>query len=139
MQDNFHYYLLACQAMVQKELLEDLKNTELTLGQPKILDYLLEHDGSNQTQIAEACHIKGASLTVVLSRMEEHHMVERRMKDGNRRTQYVYLTPYGTELAEKIQQSFVKIEEKAFEGIEPEEQEQFMRGLRKVYGNLKVK
>ena len=139
MQDNFHYYLLANQAMVQKELLDDLKSTELTLGQPKILDYLLDHNGSNQTQIAEACHIKGASLTVVLNRMEEHHMVERRMKNGNRRTQYVYLTPYGTELAVKIQESFVKIEEKAFQGIAQDEQEQFMRVLRKVYKNLKEK
>lgn len=137
MQDSFHYYLLANQAMVQRELLEELKSTELTLGQPKILDYLGEHDGSNQTQIAEACHIKGASLTVILNRMEEHQMVERRTREGNRRTYYVYLTPYGAELAQKIRQSFAGIEKKAFAGISPEEQDMFMRLFRTVYDNLK--
>lgn len=137
MQDNFHYLLLASQSMVQKELLDALKDTELTLGQPKILDYLMDHNGSNQTQIAEACHIKGASLTVVLNRMEEHKMVERRMENGNRRTLYVYLTEYGRELGEKVQECFVEIEEKCFSGIEAEEKDRFMDVFRKIYENLK--
>lgn len=137
MQDNFHYLLLASQSMVQKELLDALKDTELTLGQPKILDFLMNHNGSNQTQIAEACHIKGASLTVVLNRMEEHKMVERRMENGNRRTLYVYLTEYGRELGEKVQECFVEIEEKCFSGIEDEEKVRFMETFWKVYENLK--
>lgn len=137
MQDNFHYLLLAVQSMVQKELLDALKDTELTLGQPKILDFLMDHNGSNQTQIAEACHIKGASLTVVLNRMEEHKMVERRMEHGNRRTLYVYLTEYGQELGEKVQECFVEIERKCFSGIEDEEKIQFMETFRKIYENLK--
>ena len=137
MKDNFHYLLLAGQSMVQKELLDALKDTELTLGQPKILDFLMDHNGSNQTQIAEACHIKGASLTVVLNRMEEHKMVERRMEHGNRRTLYVYLTEYGQKLGEKVQECFVDIEEKCFAGIEDEDRVQFMETFRKVYENLK--
>ena len=137
MDDKFHYLLLACQAMVQKELLDDLKGTELTLGQPKILDYLMTHDGSNQTQIAEACHIKGASLTVVLNRMEEHRMVERRTKDGNRRSLYVYLTAYGRELGEAVQKSFETIEQKCFAGVSKEEQEEFMRIFGSIYQHLK--
>lgn len=49
---SFHYLLMANQAMVQKELLSRLTDTPLSLGQPKILDYLNEHNGANQKEIA---------------------------------------------------------------------------------------
>ena len=54
MDDSLHYMIMANQMLVQKALLEQLKDTGLTIGQPKILDYLKEHDGSNQKEIANA-------------------------------------------------------------------------------------
>ena len=44
MDDTLHYLIMANQMLVQKALLEQLKNTGLTIGQPKILDYLKEHE-----------------------------------------------------------------------------------------------
>ncbi len=38
-----HYLIMANQMLVQKALLEQLKDTGLTIGQPKILDYLKDH------------------------------------------------------------------------------------------------
>ena len=43
MQSSFHYLLMANQSKVHKSLLTKLKGTELTIGQPKVLDYLREH------------------------------------------------------------------------------------------------
>ena len=40
MNDSFHYLSMANHMMVQKKLMEQLKDTGLTLGQPKVLDYL---------------------------------------------------------------------------------------------------
>ena len=37
---------------MHKKLPAYLKDTGLTIGQPKVLEYLSEHDGSNQTEIA---------------------------------------------------------------------------------------
>ncbi len=37
---TFHYLLMANQAIYQRRLMEILKDTELTPGQPKVLDYL---------------------------------------------------------------------------------------------------
>lgn len=54
MDDTLHYLIMANQMLVQKALLEQLKDTGLTIGQPKILDYLKDHDGSNQKEIAKA-------------------------------------------------------------------------------------
>ena len=55
MQESLHYLLMADHLLFQKSLLTSIKNTGLTPGQPKILDYLLCHDGVVQKEIAEAC------------------------------------------------------------------------------------
>ena len=46
MDNSLHYLIMANQMLVQKALLDKLKVTGLTIGQPKILDYLKDHDGS---------------------------------------------------------------------------------------------
>ena len=45
MDDSLHYLIMANQMLVQKALLYKLKDTGLTIGQPKILDYLSRHKG----------------------------------------------------------------------------------------------
>lgn len=52
MRSTFHYLIMAEHAMLQKELLSKLKGTGLTIGQPKVLDYLKDHDGASQKEIA---------------------------------------------------------------------------------------
>lgn len=136
MEDSFHRLLLANQANVHKKLLDGLQDTELTIGQPKILEYLLEHNGSNQKEIATSCYIEPASLTVILARMEERNMIERKQKNGNRRSLYVYLTPYGKELANKVEEVFSKIESVAFSGISDLDIKHFMEVFLKIKENL---
>ena len=70
MEGTFHYMLMAEQAMVQKHILRTLKDTGLTMGQPKVLEYLMEHDGAEQKEIAMGCHVEAPSLTSILNRME---------------------------------------------------------------------
>ena len=66
MNDSFHYLSMANHMMVQKKLMEQLKDTGLTLGQPKVLDYLKDHDGASQKEIAAGCLIEAGSLTSIL-------------------------------------------------------------------------
>lgn len=127
---------MANQALLQKKLLNGLSDTCLTLGQPKVLDYLKEHNGASQKEIAAGCHIEAASLTSVLSRMEEKGMIERRMLNGNRRSLYVFLTDMGKELQKAVEREFDSIEKTAFEGISEEERKAFMSTFFKIYENL---
>ena len=71
MQETLHYLLMSDHLMVQKALVASVKDTGLTPGQPKILDYLLHHDGAIQKDIAMFCHIEPASLTSILNGMEK--------------------------------------------------------------------
>ena len=136
MDRSFHYLLMANQALIHKKLLSGLKATDLSLGQPKILEYLKEHNGSSQKDIAKGCHIEAGSLTSVLGRMEEKGMIERKMLNGNRRSLHVFLTEKGKHLQEVVEKEFVFLEEKAFHDVSQEEKTVFMDVFLKIYHNL---
>ena len=95
MEESFHYQLMSSHINLQKQLFASLKHTGLTSGQPKILDYLQDHNGATQKDIALACHIEAASLTSILSGMEKKGMIERKALNGNRRSLHVFLTEKG--------------------------------------------
>lgn len=136
MDDTLHYLIMANQMLVQKALLEQLKDTGLTIGQPKILDYLKEHDGSNQKEIAGACFLEAGSLTIILNKMEEKGLIERRTLNGNRRSYHIFLTAEGREKQKLVDKAFSGIEKKALIGISEEDFGQFMSVYHKIYDNL---
>ena len=136
MDDTLHYLIMANQMLVQKALLEQLKDTGLTIGQPKILDYLKDHDGSNQKEIAKACFLEAGSLTTILNKMEEKGLIERRILNGNRRSFHIFMTEEGKKKQQLVTQAFAKIEEKELSGVSAEEFQQFLAVYGKIYANL---
>lgn len=136
MEPSFHYLSMSNHMMIQKRLMEQLKPYGLTLGQPKILDYLKDHDGANQKEIAAACHIEAGSLTSVLNRMEAQSMVERRTLNGNRRTFHVFLTGNGQRLQRIVEEKFREIEAAALAGISQKELDSFLKTFQKIQENF---
>lgn len=133
---TFHYLLMAGHAIYLKQLMGELNHTGLTSGQPKVLDYLMEHDGANQTVIANACHIEAATLTSVLNGMEAKSLIERRRSDGNRRSFYVYLTDRGKEMGGKVTEAFGRLEAHTFQDIPPEKVRDFMEMFQELYQRM---
>ena len=50
---SYHYMLMANHVILQKKLFLSLKDTGLTLGQPKILDFLRENDGQPRKRLPQ--------------------------------------------------------------------------------------
>ena len=136
MDTSLHYLTMANQMLIQKRLLERVKASGLTLGQPKILDYLKDHDGASQKEIAAGCFIEAGSLTSILNRMEEKGLIERRMLNGNRRTFHIYLTKEGWKSQKLVEESFLEIEKQALKGITEEEFDAYLTFSRKIFKNL---
>ena len=136
MNDSFHYLSMANHMMVQKKLMEQLKDTGLTLGQPKVLDYLKDHDGASQKEIAAGCLIEAGSLTSILNRMEEKGLIERKMLNGNRRTFHIFMTESGKKNQKLVEETFEKIEETALNNVSEEEQKVFMEIFLRISRNL---
>lgn len=136
MDDSFHYLSMINHMTVQKKLMEQLADTGLTLGQPKVLDYLKDYDGVSQKEIAAGCLIEAGSLTSILNRMEEKGLIERKVLNGNRRTFHIFMTESGKKNQKLVEEAFKKIEKTALNGISEEEQKLFMDIFCRIYRNL---
>lgn len=136
MKESIHYLLMSDHFLFQKSLINAVKDTGLTSGQPKILDYLKDHDGSVQKDIAAGCHIEPASLTVILNGMENKGYIERKMQKGDRRSVFVFLTEKGREYVKRLNQEFEKIEGIALQNFNDAEKERLQGYLTRVYDNM---
>lgn len=133
---SLHYLLMADHLDLQKQLFTNLKTTDLTPGQPKVLEYLKDHDGAVQKEIASACHIEPASLTSILNGMEKKGLILRKMRHDNRRYLYVYMTEKGKEALRYVESIFSKIESTALNGFSKEEVEQLIVFLSRIHSNF---
>ena len=137
MQNSIHYLIMANYQQFQKALISNIHNPELTSGQPKILEYLLFHEGAVQKEIAEACYIEPSTLTSVLLGMENKKLIIRKNKNGNRRNLYVYLTEKGKDFACKVIAQFEKIEKCALSNLSEQETTLLTEMLMKISENMK--
>lgn len=133
----YHKLSMENQSMFTKLLFENLKGQALTAGQPKILEYLGEHDGAVQKEIANACFIEPATVTSLLARMENSGLVTREMKKENRRYLHVFLTPKGRDAVHQVKRAFEVAERSVFENFSQEEEAIFLNLLRRIHHNLK--
>lgn len=135
---TLHYLLMADHAMLQKKLFSDIKGLGLSIGQPKVLDYLRENDGAVQKEIAKGCHVEPASLSTILTGMEKNGLITRKMHEGNRRNLNVYLTDKGKAICEQLTGNFCNIEQDALSGFTDSEVEDFLAYLTKIHNNLEL-
>ena len=136
MEFSTHYLLMADHAMLQKLVMSRIKPLGLTAGQPKVLDFLQDHDGAMQKDIAKSCHIEPSSLSTILGGMERAGLLERSTRDENRRTVYVRLTDLGREQCRRLNAIFAAAEEEALRGFSPQEMQQVQTLLERIYHNL---
>ena len=134
MDKSLHYLLMATHSLFQKKVFSGL--SDLGPGQPKILDYLGLHDGSVQRRIAQGCQIDPATLTGLLTRMEEKQLIERRTEGGDHRSFHVYLTPLGWKKQREVMEVFQKCEEEICGGLSVPQTEMLKETLTALCRNM---
>lgn len=133
---GLHYIIRFCHTLINKKILQKTNILGLSPGQPKILEFLDKHNGCEQKEIAKACGIEPATVTHLLARMEEVHLIERKQINGNRRSWHVFLTTEGEGVNQKVFKIFDEVRKEAFEGFTVEEQAETFRLLTKMFDNL---
>lgn len=136
MKESLHYLLMANHFMIQKALVTSVKDTGLTSGQPKVLDYLKDHNGAVQKDIAAGCHIEPASLTAILNGMETKGLFERRLCPDNHRFYNVYLTETGRLYVGRLENEFDTIESYALQNFSEADKEQLIEYLSRIYNTM---
>ncbi len=79
----------------------ELKALGLSIPQFDLLSTLTEREGLSQQELAERLYVTKGNVSGLLDRMVEADLVERRPIPGDRRSNALYLTEKGRDLAEK--------------------------------------
>ncbi len=79
----------------------ELRAIGLSIPQFDLLSTLTEREGLSQQELAERLYVTKGNVSGLLDRMVEADLVERRSIPGDRRSNALYLTKKGRDLAEK--------------------------------------
>ncbi len=72
--EELHYLLLRAFHHSNKAIVQKIPELDLFPGQPKILEYLLEHNSSIAKEICEGCVLDKSTIANLLPRMEKQEL-----------------------------------------------------------------
>ena len=108
-------------------------------GNPKVFLYLMRNKGCKQVDIARDCYIRSATLTTVLSNMEERGLIKRERVPEDRRSYRIYLTEEGKRISQEIYRRIDITASEAYSGFSEKEIEELRSYLNRISRNLEKK
>ena len=133
---SLHHLWMKTYLQMNRKVMEQTAPLGLSPGQPKILLYLLEHDGAMAKEITEGCVLDKSTVTSLLARMAQQELIVRHPHARDRRAAMTYLTEKGRALAEEVHDICRRSDERALRGIDAQERQTLVRLLRQVSANL---
>ena len=108
----------------------------LNYGNPKIFLYLMRHEGCRQIDIAKNCFLKPATVSTVLTTMEQRGLIERRPSAEDNRSYEIYPTKKGKEMFKVVSDGLDDTTTAALAGFSDKEVEQLRSYLDRITANL---
>ena len=108
----------------------------VSFGHWTFLRILWAHDGLTQRELSEQAGVMEPTTFSAIKAMEELGYVERRQMPDNRKNVYVYLTPGGRALKEKLVPLAEEVNRIATRGVAAEDVAAMRRGLAAMLENL---
>ena len=133
---DLHYLLLLGHQRTNKRISAQTRKEGLMPGQPKILEFLLEHNACNQKEIALGCALDKSTVTSLLSRMAEEGLITRATPSEDRRRALVCLTEKGRRCAVRVRDICAQVDALAWRDIPEQEREVFLQVFRRLLANL---
>ena len=130
--DELHVLIRKAYNRTNRAMMRFTAGLGLKPGQPKVLEYLSEHDGCTARDICQGCVIDKSTMAVLLPRLEEQNLVRRETSRQDARMAHVYLTEQGRELARAIREGAQLIDGRAFENVPEGDREATVRTLRRI-------
>ncbi len=121
---------------VRRNVYSGIQDTRLTESQLGVLELLLQFGALPQKDIAKKLQVTGGNVTMVVDNLEKRNLVERTRWTEDRRVVHVDLTNSGRDLIESYFPRHLQKISGAFDGLEPNEQEQLIRLCKKLANSL---
>ena len=131
-----HFLLLRAHHYSHKYITKRTQELGLYPGQPKILEYLLEHDGCIAREICESCVLDKSTMTSLLSRMESQGLIVREESCQDKRAVHICLTEQGRAMADAVKVIFRAADAQTLQGIPETERKMLTRLLQTAILNL---
>ncbi|MBO4879806.1 MAG: winged helix-turn-helix transcriptional regulator, partial [Clostridia bacterium] len=105
-------------------------------AQMRMLEFIEQHSGCTQADVAEEMQVSPASVAQSIKRMEAAGFVEKNVREDNLRANSLRITEAGSEAAKNCRLVFDGLEAKMLSGFSDEERENFSEALLRVIANL---
>lgn len=131
------YHEMRSVLRVHKQLLmRKLAEKDTHPGQAITLWVLSNHDGLTQGELAQMLSVAQPTVTVMLNKMEQAGLVERRFDADDRRYRRIWLTEAGRALQAELGAVHADVVESTMAGLTEAELTELMRLLRRIGENL---
>lgn len=132
-----HVLLIGASAAHKKKSRQWFQKLNLTEGQPKVLSILRGMEGCQQKELAGACHVEPATMTVLLKNMEQSNLIyKEKQLLGGKRTYRIFLTEEGKCAADEVIHIVDDLEKEAFRGFSDAEKKNFLELFSRIEKNL---
>lgn len=106
------------------------------VGQLPILEYVQQHGGCTQRELAQQLQVSAPSIATSVKRMQKTGLLEKTADVDDLRCTRITITEKGKKLAEKSRLSFDEIEARMFVGFTEEECRQLSGYLSRMISNI---
>ena len=105
----------------RKCFLKQSQQYGLYVGQPQVLNYISQHPGCTQNEIAENLGVSAASIAFSTKRLQNAGLLQKQVNSLNMRCNKLYVTPEGMDTLVRFSEGFDKLNDALFEGFTEEE------------------
>ena len=119
--------------------MRDMNETDDTAAQHGtrlVISYLATGDGVTQLDLVNATHLRPPTISVILKKLEEDGIVERRRDENDLRSMRVYLSERGREIDRRNIKKIKQVEALALDGLSDDERATAMALLGRIRDNL---
>jgi DNA-binding MarR family transcriptional regulator len=103
-----------------------------------LLEYLAQHDGSSQRDLATSLCVEAPTITRMVQRLEQGTLIERRPDPDDARVTRLYLTDAGRAVQQEIYAVWERVEAVTLADFSEEESASLRRLLKKAQHNLTI-
>jgi len=126
------YQLTKTSQHARKVLNNKIKETDLTVGQTLVLNFLEEDDGITINELGAKAGIDNATMTGIIDRLENAGYIARKKDSEDRRVYLIYLTDKGSTEGARIKKDMVSQNRDFLSVLTKAEEKQFRQLLIRI-------
>ena len=108
----------------------------LYVGQPQVLNYVRQHPGCTQIEIAENLGVSSASIAFSTKRLQKAGLLQKQINSLNMRCNKLYVTPEGESVLDNFRSAYDEMNSNMFEGFTAEDLDQLLDYTERFIQNI---